>query len=250
MSNICYQKNHLVEVLARIDFSSPIESLNQQLLPENVNKVLKHRYPIFESSKAQTQNIIINDKSFHADRHEFQQWIYHGENREKTITVTQSNITVSIKKYVSYDEFKLDVIEPIEEVSKLESNVVISRTGLRYINIFPNETNKSEEVLVNFQPMISLPFENIIDEGNLSRLINVSEYIDDEVKCRVQSGMFNPDYPAKIRNKEFVLDIDAFIDTPHQFNNVNQLFDSLHSVIENKFEGLITDNLRDKLNAK
>lgn len=250
MSEICYKKNHLQEVVARIDFSSPIKALNDAVLPEKVIKALKSRYPIFESSKGRTQNIVVSEQGVETIIQEFQQWIYHGENREKTITVTHDFITVSIREYKSYEEFKLDVIEPIEEISKIEENISINRTGLRYINVFPNISNTFGEVAEKFHPMIALPFNNIIDENNLSRIINISEYIEDEVKCRVQSGMFNPDYPAKIKNKEFVLDMDAFIDTPHPFSNINQLFDNLHKSIQNKFEQCITDNLRGELNAK
>ena len=250
MSEICYPKNHLQEVVARIDFSSPIKALDEAVLPDKVQKILKQRYPIFESSKGRSQNIIFDENGVQTTSQDFQQWIYHGENREKTITVTQDFITVSIRQYKSYDEFKLDVIDPIAEISKIEGNVFINRTGLRYVNVFPNITNTYDEVSEKFHPMISSPFKNIIDADGLSRILNISEYITDEVKCRIQSGIFNPDYPAKIKNREFVLDVDAFIDTPHSFTNINELFDSLHNVIQSKFEQCITDKLRDELNAK
>jgi uncharacterized protein (TIGR04255 family) len=250
MSEICYQKNYLQEVVARIDFAAPLEALNAPVLPDKVQKALKSRYPIFESTKAVSQNVIIHHQSIHTDRREVQQWKYHGENREKSITVSPDFIIVSIKQYRDYEEFKLDVIEPIEEISKIEGNIFINRTGLRYINIFPNKTNKYDELIDKFHPTIASPFSNIIDANNLSRKVQLSEYINDEVKCRIQSGIFNPDYPAKIKNKEFVLDLDAFIDTPHSFANINELFDSLHNVIQNKFEDLITTKLRDELNEQ
>lgn len=250
MSEICYAKNHLQEVVAVIQFASPISALNEAVLPEKVQAILKARYPIFESQKATTQNVIINEQGIQTNSSEYQQWVYHGETREKSIAVTQDSITVSIKQYKSYEEFKLDVTEPIEEISKIEGNVYIARTGLRYVNVFPNISNEYNEIIKKFSPMISSPFSNIVDAENLSRLINISEYIHDEVKCRVQSGIFNADYPAKIKNREFILDIDAFIDTPHNFTNINKLFDSLHAVIQSKFEQNITQVAREGLDAK
>lgn len=250
MPEICYKKNYLQEVVARIDFASPIKALNEAVLPQKVQEALKSRYPIFESTKSFSQQFLINEQGFHTQSHEIQQWVYHGENREKTITVTPESITVSIKQYKDYDEFKLDVTKPIDEISKIEGNIFINRTGLRYVNVIPNKTNKYDELIENFHPMIALPFKEIIDTANLSRLIQISEYIHDEVKCRLQSGIFNPDYPAKIKNREFILDMDAYIDTPHSFSNINQLFDSLHDVIQSKFEESITPNLRNELNEK
>lgn len=250
MPEICYPKNYLQEVIARIDFSAPITALNEAVLPAKVREVLKSRYPIFEPSKAISQHVIVDDKGVQTDKREFQQWVYHGENREKSIIVTQDSITVSIKQYKNYGEFKLDVIEPIHEISKIEGNFNINRTGLRYVNIFPSKTDKYDELLEKFHPMIASPFGSIEGHENISRIINITEYIHDEIKCRLQSGIFNSDYPAKIKNKEFVLDIDAFIDTPHSFSNINELFDSLHKVIQSKFEASITDKLRGELNEE
>lgn len=250
MPEICYKKNHLQEVVARIDFSAPIKELNEAVLPENVQKVIKSRYPIFEPSKGLIQDFVFNEQGVEAKQKEFQQWVYHGENREKTITVAQDFITVSIKQYSDYDEFKLDVIEPIEEISKIDLNISIKRTGLRYVNVFPSKSQSYEEIATKFHPMIAAPFSNIEDVDRLSRMVGITEYIQDEVKCRVRSGIFNPDFPAKIKNREFILDIDAFIDTPHRFSNINELFDSLHVVIQGKFEALILDGLRGELNAE
>ena len=249
MPEICYKKNYLKEVIAVINFAMPIKALNKSILPDNILEILKARYPIPEPTKAFSQEIIFNveDKTSQTNNHEFQQFVYHSSNKEKTITINQNLITVSIKNYKNYDEFKLDVIEPIEEISKLEGEAYIIRTGLRYVNVFQNKTNKYNELIKKFNPMIISPFRNIVDEENLSRLINISEYTYDEIKCRVQSGIFNPDFPAKIKNREFVLDIDTFIDTPHIFFNIENLFDSLHNVIQSKFESSITDKLRSEL---
>ena len=250
MTDICYKKNYLSEVIARIDFAQTVATLNQAILPETIQDVIKLRYPIFESIKGMTQGVTITEAGITTDSQEFQQWVYHGENREKTITITQHYITVSLKEYSDYENFKLDVIKPIEEISRLEGEMFINRTGLRYVNIFPNKSNDFAEISSKFNPMISSPFQSIIDSENISRQLLITEYIRDEIKLRIQSGMFNPDYPAKIKNKEFVLDFDAFIDTPHSFQNINGLFDSLHKAIEDKFEAIITDETRAELNAE
>ncbi|MDX1915425.1 MAG: TIGR04255 family protein [Methylophilus sp.] len=249
MSDICYKKNYLAEVIARIDFAQLVTTLNQPILPEKIQEVLKSRYKIFEPSKAVTQGVTITEAGITTDSQEFQQWVYHGENREKTITINHHSITISLREYKDYENFKLDVIEPIQAISNAEGGVFINRTGLRYVNIFPNTNNNYAEISERFIEMIAAPYQSIIDLDNLSRHIQISEYIYDEIKLRIQSGIFNPDYPAKVKNKEFVLDFDAFMDTPHSFENMNNLFDELHKTIEGKFELLITDKLRSELNA-
>ena len=66
----------------------------------------------------------------------------------------------------------------------------------------------------------------------------------DEIKLRMQTGIYNPDYPAKIKKLDFILDLDAFIDTPHVVTDVEGFFDDIHEKIQEKFESCITDEMR------
>ena len=91
---------------------------------------------------------------------------------------------------------------------------------------------------------LSCSFENLIDSGACSRNFLVSEYLYDEIKLRMQTGIYNPDYPAKIKKLDFILDLDAFIDTPHVVTDVEGFFDDIHEKIQEKFESCITDEMR------
>ena len=90
-------------------------------------------------------------------------------------------------------------------------------------------------------------YASLTDLENCSRAFMSNEYVYDDIKLRVQSGFFNPDYPAPIKRNHFVLDLDAYIDFPHLINNAESYFKRLHGTIERKFEELITDKLRDDI---
>ena len=77
-----------------------------------------------------------------------------------------------------------------------------------------------------------------------SRAFMINELVYDDVKIKVQTGFFNPDYPATIKRNHFVIDIDAYIDTPHLINDMEAYFNRLHDIIEEQFEELITEKLR------
>ena len=109
MSEICYKKNYLKEVVARLDFAQPVEALKNPVLPRNVQQALKYRYPIYEPNKALTQGVTFTNEGIKTDQIEFHQWVYHGENREKTITISQHYITVSLKVSSSVLYFPLFV---------------------------------------------------------------------------------------------------------------------------------------------
>ncbi len=248
MKEICYKNNFLVEVVAKIDFAKPISSLNEAVLPEKIQEAIKARYKIYEPSKTVLQGIKISPQGVSSEQEEFNRWVYHGENREKSITISRDSIDVSLREYKNYDEFKLDVIAPVNKITELEGNIYISRTGFRFVNIFAGLTGTYKDISKYFHPMISSSFKNIINSEQCSRNFLITEYIHDEIKVRLQSGIYNPDYPAKIKKKDFIIDIDAYIDTPHSVSDANKLFDGLHKVIQDKFELCITKALRGVLN--
>jgi uncharacterized protein (TIGR04255 family) len=98
--------------------------------------------------------------------------------------------------------------------------------------------------------MLACSFDNLISSESCSRNFLVSEYLYDEIKLRMQTGIYNPDYPAKIKKLDFIIDLDAFIDTPHVVHNVESFFDDIHEKIQEKFEECITDKLRGVLNGE
>jgi uncharacterized protein (TIGR04255 family) len=247
MSEICYKKNYITEVVARIDFAKSLQSLSTPVLPSEVQKEIKKRYQIYEPNEVMNSEFHFSDKGVSSINNKFFQWTFHSEDRDKSFTINRDFIVVRILKYSNYDEFKLDVNGPISTVVSIEKDVYAKRTGLRYVNIFQNLINDYDEVEKYFNPMFAKPFSYLIDDDHCSRMLLVSEYTKDEIKTRVQSGMHNPDYPAKLKRKDFMLDIDSFVDTPHAIVDINQLITELHQEIQSKFENSVTDVLRAKM---
>ena len=97
--------------------------------------------------------------------------------------------------------------------------------------------------------MIASPHVALYQPENCSRNILINEYLIEEIKMRVQSGLFNSNYPAPITKKDFLIDMDAFVDFPHVIVDVPSYLDSLHSELQNFFEASITEELRSILNG-
>lgn len=244
---ICYKKNYLAEVVARIDFAQPANSLSTPALPKSIRDVITKRYAIFESSKGMRQGIEISDTGVKTQNEEFHQWTFSGSEREKTIIINKDSITVSLKKYVDWKEFKLDVFEPIQSIVACESQAYIARTGLRFVNIFDDLLQNKGQVSNYFSKMLASPIAYLDIGEHCSRSFLVTEYLHNEVKLRMQTGMYNPDYPAKIKKLDFIVDLDAYVDTPHAFSEVDSFLDDLHQKIQNHFESSITQELKNLL---
>jgi uncharacterized protein (TIGR04255 family) len=90
---------------------------------------------------------------------------------------------------------------------------------------------------------------NFFDEiKSLARLFHVSVINFEESSLKFQFGLFNPDFPAPIKQKSFILDYDAAYFGLLDNSDVSASLDLFHNKIEEYFEKSITDGLRKKLN--
>ncbi|RNC70134.1 MAG: TIGR04255 family protein [Desulfuromonadales bacterium] len=246
MSEICYKKNFLKQVIAKIDFAQPLSDLNHASLVAVIAEI-KKRYPIAEQATAFQQGIEITDQEIRSSKTEFPEWNFHGVDRDKSLKINQHFLQVLLTKYTSESDFRDDLLNPVSQIIGTRPEVLIARTGVRFINIFDFEIETFGKVKEYFTEPISDHLAAIANPEQCVRSILVSEYLLDETKIRIQSGFFNPDYPAIIKRRHFVLDIDAYIDFPHQISDVDKYFRDFHAKVQMMFESHITQKLRDEV---
>jgi len=70
---------------------------------------------------------------------------------------------------------------------------------------------------------------------------------DEDVKVNFNYGLFNEYFPAPISKDEFILDFDAFTDSPRKFEECASLLEGFNKVIAIYFERSITDDLREEM---
>lgn len=253
LEKICYKKNYLKEVIININFTNPIHELQKASLPIQIKKIVEKRYPIPAKGKRIEGIIKISSKGepIKEEKKEIPQWIYHGIKRDKIIKIDEQIISVALHQYNNYEDLRQDIINPINSIIKIGKNVEIKTTSLRYINIFTDIIRDYNDIKKYFVNMISSSFENLIDKDNCSRNFLITEYLlDNDIKIRMQTGIYNPNYPARISRKDFIIDIEAFLNTPHIMSDSRNFIDELHLNIQKKFEDCITDDLRGVLNEK
>lgn len=243
MSGKCYKNNFIKKVIAKIDFTSPIDLFTPESIAEAVAEI-KKRFPISEQKTATQNDIKISEEGIKSSKKEFPEWIFHGTDRTKVLKVNQNFIEILLTKYDSESDFKNDLILPVSHLLKINPNTTIQRTGIRFVNVFDFPIADFKSSQDYFSSSITGHYNHMTEIENCSRAFMINEYVYDEVKLRVQSGFFNPDYPAPIKRNHFVIDFDAYIDFPHLINNTEAYFKKLHGTIEKKFEELITEKLR------
>ena len=83
---ICYERNFLKEVVARIDLAAPVEGL-EATLPDKLNDVALANFPLREPRHAVARELQISAKAVEEKRSEFTEWVFHGRLREKTLSI-------------------------------------------------------------------------------------------------------------------------------------------------------------------
>ncbi|MCL5267671.1 MAG: TIGR04255 family protein [Bacteroidetes bacterium] len=248
MPEICYKRDYLTQVIARIDFASPIQKFIQEL-PAKLSEKALTIFPILEPRKAIATELRVSPKAVEPKRTEFTEWNFHGRDREKRLVILNTGIFVEYKRYANYQTFKNDFTQIIEVLFAEVPEVVANRLGLRYINNFeiPNGDPFSWDDYFNAHLLSTLKF--IDDKGSISRAFNNLELSFTDFNLRFQFGMPNPDYPASIRKRHFVLDFDAYHQGLQTFPEIPANLDRYHDGIQSLFESSITDKLREVLNA-
>lgn len=250
-SETCYRKNFLKEVIARVDFVNPLPGI-ETALPKALTDVALRVFPIAEPREAVKHEVRIGPQGVAQTEARFTEWQFHGKERTKTLTVGPQVALVQYKKYEKYELVRSEFIQFLDSLSALADGIQPSRVGLRYVNAIelnePNPIDWSAYLNPRFLSLFEFPEES--DRTALSRVFHSLELSFETFNLRYRLGMHNPDYPARIRQKIFILDLDAYTQSLVELKEIGNLLDSFHAVIQRYFEGSITSALRDVMNAE
>jgi uncharacterized protein (TIGR04255 family) len=247
LNEISYKKTFLKEVVARIDFASPIQKITKEL-PQKVFETALKVFPIQEPRKAVATELLMSPR-VETKKIEFTEWNFYGREREKRLTLFNQAVFVAYSQYSKYEVFKKDFMEVVEVFFNEFPEVVPNRIGLRYINTFELPNGDPFAWDEYFNPHLLCTHKFYRDKGIISRAFNNLELNFQEFNLRFQFGMHNPDYPAPIKKKHFVLDLDAYHLGLQTIQDISPNLDRYHTQIQAIFESSITDKLRGVLNA-
>lgn len=248
--NVCYRKPFLREVIARVDFSAPEPSISSKLAKSVANKALS-RFPILEQRKTLAQELQVSSVEIHHKREEFTEWNYHGREREKRLVVSPGFIFVTYSRYTAFEDLKTDFLTVLSELFSHYSDLQGSRFGIRYINAIEVQGQDVYDWsnLVDSR-LLGLFSRFAEDRRFVARLFHFAEFkYDDDIKVKFQYGVPNPDFPARIRSPQFIIDIDAYAEGLQDISAIRENIESGHSRVQALFEQSITDELRGLMHA-
>lgn len=243
-----YKRNFISEALIRVDFAVPIDELRNNL-NHNLSKTILEDFKILDHERITGDNITFDGKTISTQTITDINWRGYGIDREKSIILNYNSLLISYKFYDGFDRMRDEFIKVLSKIFEIYNDTQIRRVGIRYINqieiLEKNPTNW--ESYINEGLISCISFSNL--NKSISRAMSNMEYNFENYKLRFQYGIFNPDYPAKVKRKQFILDYDCYNDGLYENTNVITTFlDESHEKIKELFEESITDGLRDEMN--
>lgn len=243
---ISYPNDQLTKVIARLDLVSPIEALGSEL-DKRVSRVALQRFPIAEPRRRVEQKIHFSPADAHTEKKSFTQWTFHGKNREKELAIERQSVTIIYYKYERYEGLREDFLAVLNAFFESYDQAQPSRLGLRYIN----ELRIQGENALDWGDYVDADllgtFGYTIPGGQPTRIFHNLEFAFEDFALRFQFGLHNPDYPAPIRQRVFILDFDAYHKGLFEPAGIAAALDAYHHSIQQLFEQCITAGTRDVL---
>jgi uncharacterized protein (TIGR04255 family) len=134
--DVCYKKTYLAEVIARIDFATPIEALQKNVSTKIMAKITKH-FPIAEPVEAIGTHFEFGaDGGMKKQETRAKQWNFFGKDRDRQLVLTDTSVFVRYTKYGAFEPFAESFMDAVTEIDREHPGIFSQRFGLRYINRF------------------------------------------------------------------------------------------------------------------
>ena len=246
-----YQRNFLTKVIARIDFLSPMVSLQDVLLSSVSEASLKY-FPIPEPKDATLRVFSFGPEVRDIQKSQeisSKEWHFFAKDRDRHLLISRDAMFVESEHYQSWDDYSKCFLDVCDALYDNYKDLQIKRLGLRFINNIEIPGLKQFQWNAYLNSNLLSIFKVPDDKSQISRAFHNLELNSGSFYVRFQYGMHNPDYPAPIKKRIFILDFDAYATGSLAKEDLHQTLPLLHEEIVKLFENSITERLRGIMNV-
>lgn len=243
-----YAENTLTQVIARVDFAGPL-NFPAEPTPAFL-ETIRREFPIVEPrGMHMTEFKLDGDKVItQQESRQLVEWNFHGRSRESHLRIGPDFAAVTLERYDRFATLRRVFETALMAMHDEAPHPTVRRLGLRYIN---NIKGTRGALTSGWSGLISSQLTAILKstlgEARPVRLVGIATQDYGDFLVQTRYGVPNPDYPAPIRRKSFLLDFDAFTEAAVPFGELLPLLDSMHGAIDDLFELSIGSKLRDQM---
>ena len=253
-----YKRNYITNFIIRFDYNE-IDEKTLEKVQEEFEK--KYKFVINETKMMEQGKIKVDfatkESSIETESVKKEFCLFNIDRTER-VKFSVNTFVFETIKYVSYDNIKDRIESFINIISKNNKNdELFNRIGMRYINNIEMPYKNKEEIL-NWKDYIST---KIWDTTNYSKenrkilqKILVQEFkskeAENNIMFRLQSGVPNPNKPAELVKKNFLIDIDGFTMNVERMNDALDKLQSIHDEESEIFDDCIDSKLKRIMNGE
>ncbi len=207
-------QNYLTEVIARIDFNSPITTLSSETA-EQIKHGLHLLQPELSLKTVNAAKVNLDEKSVEVEVKGKQAILTFSGGKERFEVLNDTFVYVT-SEYVEFPPFLMAFEQGFNTALKVLEYGTIKRIGLRYVNVLKHPAIQQPQ---DWRRFIADPF--IPDYGGLlldparqsiRRCMQNSVISDGDLSVMLNQGIWNERFPAKATDESYVLDIDCYAD--------------------------------------
>jgi len=258
MEKKIFPKNYLTEVVLQVDFNNPVRLTSEMIkgihnaLPFEKKEYKENSLKVYEI-KVEKENESLNIRQVGKSGSFFAQEL----EQPVKFMVDNEKFLFSVSKYSRFSSFFDIFLKGFKALQTINHVSEFKRLGLRYINIFVFDDEEIKSILdwrKYFKPAYIPNYEEInIEKTGLSirRSMNRLIFGDGESFINAYFGVWNKSFPGMIVDKEFILDMDCYVD--NKILSEDDVFEMPKMMSEKAYKcfySIITDRLEEKLEEK
>lgn len=246
-----YKKNFIKEVILRADFDKP------QKWEPDVLKAIKSKltFEDVELKESQIKQLAIGvskeDQVLNVSNIGYK-GIYSFENNKSKFVLDPESFLLTTSEYKKFDLFFDNFQKGFNSLQQILKIKEFKRIGLRFVNIIKlDNVKKSSDWKKYINPNFIPKYDNInFEDANFSLRRNMNRFVfgDGEYFVQFNIGIWNKNFPSKITEQEFIIDIDCYIDNvilevndiinkPPLMSDIT--YNSFKLIIKSKFEEIL-----------
>lgn len=244
-----YQNTFLKQVILRLDFNRLAALQTEAATP--FTEDMKARYPDVSSNPTTMLSVVMSPGGPNLSQQTVG-WlrVHKAQGTARSVTLASDFVAIEYGAgaYQHFDELREQVVFVLGIFRNRLGPQQFTRIGLRYVNeiTFPQGDALDWDNLINPDLVTSVK-AGLLNELRMARSVHHLVAQKDDISVILNYGISNPDYPSAVARRQFVLDLDCYVNGIVESAEAEQRIRDINAVAEQIFEHSIEDGLRNHM---
>ncbi|MBP1751672.1 MAG: hypothetical protein H6Q57_508 [Geobacteraceae bacterium] len=242
-----YPNNFLKNVTLRLDFGQNHYEISSEV-PHALQEKIQERFPFKQRKAALAEQMqIVSETEIKRSHVRENHWFFQAKDGGRTLCIAPNFLWIDYKKYDDFSDFEETFSVVAAGLYEAFPDLTVNRFGLRYLNEIELTDSRVTDWEEYLDGNLLTIFALADDKTRISRAFHNLEMNYGDINLTFLYGMHNPDYPAPLRQKTFVLDFDAYALKNIGKENLAGNMRTMHDKITSLFEKSITEKMREMM---